>query len=455
MASSNVFLKAWRNLFPLRDFLYVLQLEEYETLPYFKSALRMWMRRGIERRDVLKFTSRIKATASLAVVLQISFALYISTESSFFAMLVGIIFAAFCTPLFVGIAHLILLPFAVLQKELIQKRAREYFTRMGKNTKVIAIAGSFGKTTTRHFLYELLKESYKTQIMPGNINTTMGIAHWLLTSFQPPTQILLIEMDAYHPGEIAASCRMVSPDIAILTSIGDQHLVRFGDSKTLTLAMQEVFARAKPDALRICDSEVARKLESAGYAFDLTIIDDGNEYQGIAYQTSLSASAAHDLRFALTVAAHFKIPSRFILDIVKTLRSPDRRQQLGSMYGYDAIDDSYNISETTARAGIAAARELAKRSGKKLLVLTAGISELSPADAKIVNERYGTYLSKHADAAVLLTSIYHSALVKGISRRIPTLDAANLSQAVAAMKTAFPPENHVLLVQPEMTDLSY
>ncbi len=458
MASSNVFLKALRNLFPLRDFLYVLQLEEYETLPYAKSALRMWFRRGIEKRDVLRFTARIKATAGICVALQILFAAFFVTQfpsAAFFAAVLSVCIAGLLTPFFVGLAHIVLLPFSAFEKTRLQRNAEMYFAEAGKNTKIIAIAGSYGKTTTRHFIYELLKESYKTQVMHGNINTVIGIAQWLLTKFDPSTQILLVEMAAYHPGEIAASCRMVKPDIAVLTSIGDQHMVRFGTRARLTEAMQEVFAGSKSDAPRICDAETANTLKEHGYIFDLALVNDSSTYRDQPYEAALSGSALHDLRFALAIAEQLNVPAHFAVDIIKNLTSPDRRQQPGTMYGYDAIDDSYNISETTAHAGIAAAKELAAKKGKKLLVLTAGISELSPEDAEIVNKRYGAYLAEHADAVMVLTSIYHPALTEGINGRVPMLSAPSLTEAVPEIQKQFSPEGYVLLVQPEMTDLSY
>lgn len=458
MASSNVFLKVLRNLFPLRDFLYVLQLEEYETIPYAKSALRLWFRRGIEKRDVLRFTARVKATAAICVALQIVFAVFIVAQfpsAAFLAAVASVCIAGFFTPDFVGLAHVILLPFSALQKARLQRNAEIHFAGVGKNTKVIAIAGSYGKTTTRHFIHELLKESYKTQVMPGNINTVMGIAQWLVTKFDPSTQVLLVEMDAYHSGEIAASCRMVNPDIAVLTSIGDQHMVRFGTRARLTEAMQEVFAGSKASAPLICDSETAKTLKEHGYIFDLTLVNDSSTYRDQPHEATLSQSALHDLRFALAVAEQLNVPAHFAVDIIQNLTSPDRRQQPGTMYGYDAIDDSYNISETTAHAGIAAAKELAAKKGKKLLVLTAGISELSPRDADVVNKRYGSYLAEHADAVMVLTSIYHPALTEGLGRRIPTLSAPSLTEAVSEIQKQFAPEGYVLLVQPEMTDLSY
>jgi UDP-N-acetylmuramyl pentapeptide synthase len=141
---------------------------------------------------------------------------------------------------------------------------------------------------------------------------------------------------------------------------------------------------------------------------------------------------------------------------------PDRRQKEAEWHGYVAIDDSYNISLTTARAGVEAAVVLAKREGKKLLVVTAGIPELGPAE-KIGNEKLGELIASRADRAAILKSIFASEIIKGI-RAYEKITARNgknfsvfedLSTFLADAHEQFPTEQWIVLVQPELTDLYY
>jgi UDP-N-acetylmuramyl pentapeptide synthase len=141
---------------------------------------------------------------------------------------------------------------------------------------------------------------------------------------------------------------------------------------------------------------------------------------------------------------------------------PDRRQKEAEWHGYAAIDDSYNISLTTARAGVEAAVALAKREGKKLLVVTAGIPELGPAE-KIGNEKLGELIASRADHAAILKSIFAGEIIKGI-RSYEKIIARNgenfsvfddLSVFSAKAPAQFPSDGWAVLVQPELTDLYY
>ena len=97
-------------------------------------------------------------------------------------------------------------------------------------------------------MYEMLKYNYKVQMVPGNINSTMGISRWITDYFLEGNDILIVEMDAFGKGRIAKSCQILPPDIAIVTNVGDQHIERFGTADNLRDALGEVFGNAKPDA---------------------------------------------------------------------------------------------------------------------------------------------------------------------------------------------------------------
>src|SRR3989344_6459728 len=146
-------------IYPIPDFLYLLQLEEYESKRYFRLLKRFFWRRSLQKRGQLKYTKRVKLTLCLALP---------------FCILVPPLI-----PLWVGISNVILNPYFEWIKTKIQKRATLYFKQKNTKTKVIAIAGSYGKTTTKNYIYELVKYNYKTQMIPGNINTPAGIAFWI------------------------------------------------------------------------------------------------------------------------------------------------------------------------------------------------------------------------------------------------------------------------------------
>ena len=104
----------------------------------------------------------------------------------------------------------------------------------------IGITGSYGKTTTKEFLYQLLSTKFRVGKTEANMNTTVGVAQSLLKNFQSDTEYFIVEMGAYKVGEIAEICRLTPPTRAILTAIGNQHLDLFGSHENLLRAKKEL-----------------------------------------------------------------------------------------------------------------------------------------------------------------------------------------------------------------------
>lgn len=382
-----------KTIFPISDFLYLLQLEEYETKRYFRLLPRFFFRRNFQKRGKLVYTKRIKITRLLVLPLSIIFPFI---------------------PIWVGLANLLLTPYFENIKLNIQKKAAKYFSENFKG-KVVAIAGSFGKTTTKNYIYELIRFNYKTQMIPGNINTPTGIANWILSNLQRNTEILIVEMDTYFLGEIARSCKIAPPDIAILTNTHDQHLERLGSRKNWKKALNEVFEYAKPKAIKI-------------------------------------AGKKSNLQYALEVAKILNIPKDIVTDTTKKLHKPDRRGDIKDIHGFETLDESYNISETTARLELENALKLARIKNKKLIVITGGIPELGKENKK-ANINYGKLLSKHETEVVLLKTILHNDILKGLSNK-PIL-ANSMADSWIIIKKKYNPKNYLVLMQPELGDSYY
>lgn len=382
-----------KTLFPIFDFLYILQLEEYETNRYFKRLKYFFWKRNLQKRGKLVWTKRVKITAAIALPLCI------------------VIFPL--APLWVGLANWLLTPYFEKIKLNIQKQASEHFAKENKHTKVIAIAGSFGKTTTKNYIYDLVRFNYKTQMIPGNINTPTGIANWILQNFDPTSDLLIVEVDTYFVGEIKRSLAITPPDIAILTNIGDQHLERLGTKQNLREALNEVFEYAKPGAIKIKDKK-------------------------------------SNLEYALEVARILNIPKDIIDDTVKKLSKPDRRGDVKIINNFEVIDESYNISEITAKNSIDNALKLAKTKDKKLVVITAGIPELGEENED-ANKNLGTYLIRKANKIILLRSILYKEVLNNSDKFIL---ADNLNRAWKILEN-FDPKKYLILLQPELNDLYY
>lgn len=441
-------------LLSFADFLWILQKEEYETGRYLYWLKRFFFRRNFVVSEKLVYTTRAKVTLWLAeglslltfTVLTIVFPNMLLWGPILFVVLVLV-------PLFVLLAHLFLAPaFALAHRRV--RRAATARVATHVPMKVVAVVGSYGKTTTKHFLYDLVRYQFRTQMTPGTVNTTSGIAAWVLSGLAPTTEVLIVEMDAYHPGEIARSAAITPPDIVIITNIGEQHLARFGTHDALRRTLGEAVSHAHPGAVIVADKEtMAQVREFIGSRTAVEVDTSHLTYEGASLTLpTLSASNRENLARTLAVAEHLGIPASFVADTIAHLDLPERRQKPVELYGYEGIDDSFNISLSTARAGLAAARALADAKGKKLLVVAAGIPELGPEE-KIGNVELGKSIARVADHTIVLGTMFAHEIERGLGTA-PHTRYRRLDDFLA-QSAKFPKEEWVLLLEPALPDLYY
>lgn len=407
----------------------------------------------------MRYTARAVAILVCAVVLWAASLACVLVASLPFSLAAGAIAVAvwlIAIPFFVLAGNVILMPLYLPFRRSRLREAEEKTRR--ENLRIVTIAGSFGKTTTKYFLYELARYHAATQMVAGNVNTPLGIAQWVMKELRPGTEILIAEVDTYRIGEIQESCRIVPADIAILTTIGDQHLERFPSAEHLAKALSEVFTCAKPNAKLLCPPDVAKRLGPVAGSREMITVDTRDAMAELhAAGVSLacfSPSNCADLALAVRAAKLLGAPEKFIFDTCKHLEPPDRRQKITVWHGYDCLDDSYNISFATAQAGIAAAQDLAHKKGKKLLAITAGIPELGQAD-KANNERLGALLAKRADHVVILKSMFAWDIVRGVADRGKCTIVRNLATFLATAERQFPSTQWAIFLEPELTDLYY
>lgn len=106
------------------------------------------------------------------------------------------------------------------------------FHRRQLKTKILALTGSNGKTTTKELIYRVLSKKYKTYSTQGNLNNHIGVPLTLLNIYDD-YDFAVIEMGANHVGEIWDLCLIAEPDIGLITNIGTAHLGIFGSFENL------------------------------------------------------------------------------------------------------------------------------------------------------------------------------------------------------------------------------
>jgi UDP-N-acetylmuramoyl-tripeptide--D-alanyl-D-alanine ligase len=148
-------------------------------------------------------------------------------------------------------------PLAYVKRTQMMNKARSIIAGH-KQLKIVAITGSYGKSTTKELLFQIINEKFHAVRTPKNFNTDVGVAATIIKEVKPKTEVLIAEMGAYTKGEIASSVKVAPPDISIVTAVGEQHLSLFG-------SMENTFA---------AKYEIVEGLSSKGVA----ILNGNNEY---------------------------------------------------------------------------------------------------------------------------------------------------------------------------------
>ncbi len=146
--------------------------------------------------------------------------------------------------------------------EAITKLAWTWRQRFRANqTKVIAITGSNGKTTTCRLIHSVCAQSGLSFVSPKSFNNALGVPITILNTPQD-ADYLVAELGTSSPGEIAARSGLIEPDIAVITSIGSAHLEELGDRGGVAHEKSQII-KALPDGAHAIIVGGIAELESA------------------------------------------------------------------------------------------------------------------------------------------------------------------------------------------------
>lgn len=262
------------------------------------------------------------------------------------------------------------------------RRARQKLA--ASDVKVIGITGSYGKTSAKKILAELLSSKYRVLSTPRSHNTPLGIALAVNGARLEDYDFFIAEMGARHVGDIAELCELCPPDYALVTGICPQHLESFGSEENIVKAKGELLAATKTAAVIAadcfdlfgaysCPKECENSAEDVvcdctGTAFTLAL---GGEK--IRVKTKLlGAHAAHNVALAAQLAYKLGLTAREIADGVEKLDYIEHRLQLTVSNGVNILDDGYNSNVK----GAAAALDVLRSFGGRKIVVTPGLVEL-------------------------------------------------------------------------------
>lgn len=250
-----------------------------------------------------------------------------------------------------------------------------------KNTTIIALTGSNGKTTTKELIHSVLSEKYKTVSTLGNLNNHIGVPLSLL-KINKDSNFAVIEMGANHIGEIAFLTDLVKPDYGYITNFGKAHLEGFGGMKGVIKGKTELYnwliENNKPIFIN-SDDEIQKKFtNSKSILFGKKIqsqfvFKEFNEdfvsvgFNELKIKSKLIGSYNfNNIIAAISFGLYFKIDIKSIQNAIENYTPKNNRSEVLNTKDKKIILDAYNANPTSMRLAI---DSFFKLSGSKALIL--------------------------------------------------------------------------------------
>jgi UDP-N-acetylmuramoyl-tripeptide--D-alanyl-D-alanine ligase len=241
--------------------------------------------------------------------------------------------------------------------------------RRASGTRVVAITGSAGKTTTKEAIAEFLSGRGRVVRNRGNLNNQIGLPLSLLQLRARP-DVAVMELGMNHSGEISRLVAIAEPDTCVWTNVGDAHVGFFASPDGIADAKAEILEGASSDTVLVCNADDARvtarvgafagRTLTFGISAPATVRARDVEGLGIDGTSARMVTPAGERQFrtplvgrgnlanvlaAATVALDLGTPIDDVVAAAARLKPEDRRGAVRHLRGGTVlIDDSYNSS---------------------------------------------------------------------------------------------------------------
>lgn len=342
-------------------------------------------------------------------------------------------------PLWLVIASLILMPLEYAIKRRYFNEGKAIIANFDR-LKRIAITGSFGKTTTKYILDTLLNAEFYTLKTPGSYNTPMGITKVIREQLRPIHQVLVVEMSARKPHDIAELCELVRPQYGVITVVGEQHLEFFKTIERVKQTKYELVEALPKDGKAFLNLDDPNSTDLIAkttkvpvitfslnnpkanyYLSDISSSAKGSSFklwingqqQAETFVTSLLGRAnLYDVAAAIAVAGELGLsPAKIAAVLPSADPAPHRLELKNDGAGILVIDDSYNANPVGAQQAL---EVLATFKDLRKIIVTPGMIELG-AKERYYNAEFSKQIAKVCDYVILVGSHGQNLLLDGLN----------------------------------------
>ena len=309
-----------------------------------------------------------------------------------------------------------------------------------KSLKVIGITGSYGKTSSKNILNDILNIKYNSLPTPKNFNTPFGLMITINNYLDKFTDLFIAEMGACQKGDIKELCDLVHPKYAIITKIGVAHLATFGSRENIQKTKFELIESLPSDGVGVLNKDdewqrnykiknkckikwigIDRKdvdvraenitLSPKGTTFDVYFKADNKRYK---FETKLLGYAnVYNILAAIALGKEFGMTIEQLKAGVAKVKPVEHRLELKKNSDINIIDDAYNSNPTGAKMAL----DVLKMMPGKHIVVTPGMIELGDEEYQ-KNKEFGTQIAiSQADEVILVGAEKTKPILEGLKEK--------------------------------------
>lgn len=419
------------------------------------------LRRGLRRPQLTpKANAAIGGTLVAAVVyISLAFAPDSLVPLQFATM---IFFVPALSAASVGLVNI---PFAWRKQSIIRRAAALRRTR--PHLTVVGITGSFGKTSTKHFLEHILRTAgLRAAATQAHHNTPIGVAQDMLTQLTPQLQTYVAELGAYRRGEIKQLAELTQPTIGVITAIGNQHLDLFGSIENILQAKWELVESLPASGTAVLNRDDARLVAAAASRANATLWYSCRTHadawvenitiapttltcrlhlkdftQDVTLPLTSDALLGSVLAASLAAVAIGLEPSRIVATLASLPPFPRTMEQRIGRAGAAVIDDSYSANEAGAIKAIQHLQHF-PQPDKRIVFLP--LIELGP-EAPEVHRRIGQAIRATGAKLFVFGTAFQSELGPGLYTDDPKHLTARVCEGIT--------HNSVILLENRIPDI--
>jgi len=439
---------------------------------YFMYSYRKSMKKEQSKKPLV-FTKRVRRLTYTTVALYLVLILgilygYKVEEIAYYYLILGLI--TYLNYFVIMASNFINKPWEKQVYYYYLRKAKKKLRDM-KNLKVVGITGSYGKTSSKNILSDILNTKYDAMPTPKNFNTTYGLMITINNNLDKFTEYFIAEMGAFKRGEIKELCDFVHPKYGILTTIGTAHLESFGSRENIQKGKFELIESLPSDGIGILNRDdeyqVSYKLknnckiywigidneEADIYATNIKQNETGMTFDCFfkelntkhSFETRLLGRAnIYNILAGIMLGYKLGIKVDELKLGVSKVKTIEHRLELKKYAGINIIDDAYNSNPVGAKMAL---EVLNLMPGDKIVV-TPGMIELADKEYEY-NFEFGKQIADVADHVILVGKNQTKAIYEGLinkdykEKNIHIIN--DVKEAFNIMKELHKKETYVLL----------